>query len=166
MIVTDGARLGVHFRFLFFDSKLTMAIHISKTCNSAFYYLYNLRRVRKYLPKDNTKTLVHAFISCRIDFYMACRSINSLSYIVCRTCVLVRLICNESKYFHFTSLSVDLLWHTGKFRIEFKILFIVFQIFKFLAPSYLSFLITPKPVSTGCFKSSFRFFLHLNFTDY
>ena len=40
-----------------FDSKLTMAIHISKTCNSAFYYLYNLRRIRKYLSKDDTKTI-------------------------------------------------------------------------------------------------------------
>ena len=157
-IVIDGVRLGVQVRFLFFDSKLTMAIHISKRCNSAFYYLYNLRRVGKCLSKDNTKTLVHAFISCRIDFYMACRSINSLSYSVCRTCVLVRLICNESKYCHITSLSlsVDLHWHTVKFRIEFKILLIVFQILKVLA--YLSFLINPKPVSTGCFKVRSDFF--------
>ena len=57
-----------------FDSKLTMAIHILKTCNSAFYYLYNLRRIRKYLSKDNTKTLVHAFISSKIDYC------NSLLY--------------------------------------------------------------------------------------
>ena len=40
-----------------FDSKLTMTIHISKSCNSAFYYLYNLRRIRKYLSKNNIKTI-------------------------------------------------------------------------------------------------------------
>ena len=57
-----------------FDSMLTIAIHISKTCNSAFYYLYNLRRIRKYLSKDNTKTLIHAFISSRVDYC------NSLLY--------------------------------------------------------------------------------------
>ena len=34
-----------------------------------------------------------------------------------------------------------------KFRIEFQILLIVFKIFKDLPPSYLRFLITPKPVS-------------------
>ncbi|CAH3025334.1 unnamed protein product [Porites evermanni] len=45
-----------------------MAIHISKTCNSAFYYLYNLRRIRKFLSEDNTKTLIHAFISSRDDY--------------------------------------------------------------------------------------------------
>ena len=57
-----------------FDSKLTMATHISKTSNSAFYYLNNLRRIRKYLSKDNTKTLIHAFISSRVDYC------NSLLY--------------------------------------------------------------------------------------
>ena len=50
-----------------FDAKLAMATHITRTCNSASYYLYNLRRIRKYLSKENTKTLVHTFISSRID---------------------------------------------------------------------------------------------------
>ena len=58
-----------------------------------------------------------------------------------------RLICNESKLCHITPLLVDLHWLPVKFRIEFKNLLIVFKIFKGLAPSYLSFLITPKPVS-------------------
>ena len=51
-----------------FDAKLSVATHITRTCNSASYYLYNLRRIRKYLSKENTKTLVHAFISSRIDY--------------------------------------------------------------------------------------------------
>ena len=65
-----------------------------------------------------------------------------------------RLICNESKYCHITSLLVDLHWLPVKFRIEFKILLIIFKIFKGLAPSYLSFLITPKPVSKYNLRSS------------
>ena len=40
------------------------------------------------------------------------------------------------------------------FRIEFKILLIVFKIFRGLAPSYLSFLITSKPVSKYNLRSS------------
>ena len=62
--VSSARNLGSRF-----DSKLTMPIHLLKTCNSAFYYLYNLRHIRKYLSKGNTKTLVHAFISSRIDYY-------------------------------------------------------------------------------------------------
>ena len=57
-----------------FDAKLTMATHNTRTCNSASDYLYNLRRIRMYLSKENTKTLVHAFISSRIDYC------NSLLY--------------------------------------------------------------------------------------
>ena len=57
-----------------------------------------------------------------------------------------RLICNESKYCHITPLLVNLHWLPVKFRIEFQILLIVFKIFKGLASSYLSFLITSKPV--------------------
>ena len=71
---------------------------------------------------------------------------------MCRTCA--RLICNESKYCHITPLLVDLHWLPVKFRIEFKILLIVFKIFTGLAPSYLSFLITFKPVSKYNLSSS------------
>ena len=123
-----------------FDSKLTMAIHISKTCNSAFYYLYNLRCIRKYVSKDNTKTLIHAFISTRVDY---CNSLlyglseYQLNKLQCVQNMCARLICNESKYCHTTPLLVDLHWLPVKFRIEFKILLIVFKIFMGFAASYL-----------------------------
>ena len=119
--------------------------------------MYNLRRIRKYLSKDNTKTLIHAFISSRVDY---CNSLlyglpeyqlNKLQRVQ-NMCA--RLICNESKYCHITPLLVDLHWLPVKFRIEFKILLIVFKIFKGLAPSYLSFLITPKPVCKYNLRSS------------
>ena len=105
-----------------FDAKLTMATPITRTCNSASYYLYNLRRIRKYLSKENTKTLVHAFISSRIDY---CNSllygapeyqINKLQRVQ-HMCA--RLICNESKYCHITPLLMELHWLPIKLRIEF-----------------------------------------------
>ena len=61
--------------------------------------------------------------------------------------ILSKTICNESKYCHITPLLVDLHWLAVKLRNEFKIFLIVFKMFKGLASSYLSFLITPKPVS-------------------
>ena len=50
------------------DSNLSMGDHITKTSSIAFYYLYNIRRIRKYLSNECTETLVHAFISSRIDY--------------------------------------------------------------------------------------------------
>ena len=52
-----------------FDSRLSMATHITKICASSFYYIYNIRRIKKYLSQQSTETLVHAFITSRFDFY-------------------------------------------------------------------------------------------------
>ena len=45
------------------DSNLSMGDHITKTSSAAFYYLYNIRGIRKYLSKECAETLIHAFIS-------------------------------------------------------------------------------------------------------
>ena len=49
------------------DANLSMTEHISKICSSSFYYLNNLRRIRKYLSKKSAESLIHAFISIRRD---------------------------------------------------------------------------------------------------
>ena len=50
------------------DCNLSISDHITKTSSAAFYYLYNIRRIRKYLSKECTETLIHAFISSRLDY--------------------------------------------------------------------------------------------------
>ena len=51
-----------------FDSNWSMTDHINKACNAAFYHLHNLRRIKKYLSRDSLITLVHAFITSRLDY--------------------------------------------------------------------------------------------------
>ena len=46
-----------------FDCKMCMLSHINKTCSSGFYYLYNMRRIRKYLSRSVCESLVHVFIN-------------------------------------------------------------------------------------------------------
>ena len=57
-----------------FDSMLSMGTHINKVCSSGFYYLHNLRRIRKYLSQDCLVTLIHAFVTGRLDYW------NSFTY--------------------------------------------------------------------------------------
>ena len=52
---------------VWFDSSLNMSEHITKLCASAFFCIYSFRRIRKYLSRDSAETLVHAFISSRLD---------------------------------------------------------------------------------------------------
>ena len=51
-----------------FDYHLDMSTHVTKACASAFYYLYNIRHIRKYLSHESTERLVHAFITSRLDY--------------------------------------------------------------------------------------------------
>ena len=51
------------------DSNLSMVEHITKASSSAFFIsVYNIRRIRKYLSRENTETLIHAFLSSRIYY--------------------------------------------------------------------------------------------------
>ena len=44
------------------DSNLYMVEHITKASSAAFFfYLYSIRKIRKYLSKENTETLIHFF---------------------------------------------------------------------------------------------------------
>ena len=45
-----------------FDTHLDMRTHITKTSCSAFYYLYNIRHIRKYLSRESTEKLVHLLL--------------------------------------------------------------------------------------------------------
>ena len=58
-----------------FDSQLSMSTHISKLCSSAFFHLHNIRRIRKFLSPVETNSLVHAFVTSRVDHC------NSLLYV-------------------------------------------------------------------------------------
>ena len=87
------------------DSNLSMGDHITKTSSAAFYYLYNIRRIRKYLSKECTETLIHAFISSRLDYC------NSLLYGLPAYQIqklqrvqnsAARLVFEESKFCHIT----------------------------------------------------------------
>ena len=60
---SSARNLGV-----WFDSSLNMSELITKLCASAFFYIYNVRRIRQYLSRDSAETLVLAFISSELDY--------------------------------------------------------------------------------------------------
>ena len=119
-----------------FDAGLSMASHITKLCASSFYYIYNIRRIRKYLSRQSTEILVHAFKTSRLDYC------NGLLYGV-SDCLFnklqraqnacARLIFREQKFCHVTPVISELHWLPIKCRIEFKILLITFKILNFFS---------------------------------
>ena len=128
-----------------FDNKFSMESHVTKMCGAAFFHLHNIRRIRKHLSQDATETLVHAFVTSRVDYC------NSLLYGL-PACQLAkvqrvqnaaaRLIFRKSKFCHITPLLKELHWLPINYRIQFKILLITFKALYDMAPIYLSSLIS------------------------
>ena len=57
-----------------FDSQLSMSTHISMLCTLTFFHLHNISRIRKLLSLEEANTLVHSFVTSRVDYC------NSLLY--------------------------------------------------------------------------------------
>jgi len=50
------------------SSDLSLDRHVANVSSTGFYWLRQLRRVRRSLDMDSATTLVHAFVSSRVDY--------------------------------------------------------------------------------------------------
>ena len=129
------------------DSTLLMNSHVNNTCSNALYYLYNIRRTRKYFSRQSTETVIRSFVSSRVDYCnillygLPAYKLTELQRVQNAT---ARLIFQESKYCHVRPLLYSLHWLPVKFRIDFKILLLTYKAINGLAPFYLQKLINLK----------------------
>ena len=128
-----------------FDSTMSMLPHINTVCKSAFYHLRNLSRIRKFISTETAKTLVHAFISSKLDhcnsllYNLPKYAVKKLQYVQNAA---ARLITFSSKFNHITPILKDLHWLPINERIKFKILILTFKALHDLSPSYIQELIS------------------------
>jgi len=122
-----------------------MADHVTAVCKSCFFQLQQLRLIRSCLTMDSAKTLVHAFISSRLDYC------NSL-LVGPADCVIQKLqvqnaaawlITGTRKFDHITLIMQDLHWLPVHQRIKYKIVMLVNKCLRGLAPPYLAELCQP-----------------------
>ena len=130
-----------------FDEHMAMDIHIGNICNKAFKGLYNIRQIRKFLSAEATKILIHAFVTSHLDY---CNSLLSglpkyqpdrLQKVLNAA---ARVVCIVPKFNHISPYLKDLHWLPVEFRIEFKILLLVFKALNGIAPRYICDLIREK----------------------
>ncbi len=126
------------------DSEMSMERQVNNICKNGFYQLRQISHLRKYLDSKSTETIVHAFVSSRIDY---CNSLlNGIpQYLTDRIQRLqnaaIRMVCRLGKFDHVTPSYVTLHWLPIKERIKFKTLLITFKAINGLAPDYISELI-------------------------
>ena len=139
---TDSARnLGV-----IFDSNMNLKNHISAVCKKSYFQLQNLYHIRKYITKSACETLVHAFITSRLDYcnsllagLPAC-DISKLQHVQNTA---ARLVTKTRKFDHITPVLIELHWLPVAERIKYKVLLLTFKSLHNQAPMYLQALLTP-----------------------
>ena len=93
-----------------FDQEMSMHAHVSNLCQSTYFHLHKISKLRKYLSKKSTEALVHSVISSRLDqnnsiLYGATK--DQLNRIQHAQNAAARVISKLSKYDHITPILKD-----------------------------------------------------------
>ncbi len=117
-----------------------LKVHIDTKCKAAFRQLYSIRRIRKFLTREATETLIHAFIFSHLDY---CNGLlyDLPDYQIAKLQriqnMAARLVFKLPKFSHVTHLMVELHWLPVSYRIKFKLLLFVFKAVHGSAPQYI-----------------------------
>ena len=117
--ISDKVRsLGV-----IFDKHMTFDDQIDHVCKSSINHLRNLFRIRTYLDVNAASTVIHAFITTRLDycnhlyFGLPKYKVKKLQQI---QNIAARYVTGARKYDHITPILVQLHWLPVSYRIVFK----------------------------------------------
>ena len=141
------------------DNTFSMKPHVINTCKGAFFHLHNIRRIRKYLSRDSTEKLIHAFVSSRLDY---CNGLlyglpeKLISKLQRVPTTVARIVYCMPTFCHITPLLFDLHWLPVKFRIDYKIIITTFKCLHNTAPHYLSSLLSVQMNSEYGLRSTFQ----------
>ena len=123
--------------------------HTSRICQldtiSAWYHLYNISKVRRLLTLDQTKTVIHAYVTSKIDSNNAL--LSGLPTCLLHKLQLVqnaaaRVVTRNKKGDHVTPLLIELHWLPVDKRILYKIMLTCFKALNDIGPIYISDLLT------------------------
>ena len=139
-----------------FDESLSFRQHINEISKISLYKLRNLRHIRNHFNKKSFETLIHAFVTSKLDY---CNSLfTGIPKSVLRPLQIVqnyaaRLILKRGKFEHSTPLLYELHWLPILRRIDYKTLLITYKARNSLAPKYISELLSPAN-NMNCLRSA------------
>ena len=137
---SSGCNLGV-----ILDPSADMEDHIKKIFKTCHFHVTNISKIRKYLDRESTEAIIHAFVTTNLDY---CNAIlYGLPKVVLNRLQLVRdraarIVAFTKKYEHITPSLIDLHWLPVLYRISYKILLLVHKAINGLSPSYISNLLS------------------------
>lgn len=128
------------------DTELTMLPHISNVCRSCYGQLQSVARIRPHLTEEAAATLIHSFVTSRLDncnsllYGLSDQALHKLQLVQNSA---ARIVTRSKAHEHITPILKRLHWLPIKYRIKFKICLTVFKCLQGKAPQYLCDLIRP-----------------------
>ena len=123
-----------------FDNHMDMKSQVNTTCKATWLRLYQIGKIRPYLSVEETKSVVHAYITSKLDqnnsLLFGCKDtlIKKLQKVQNAA---VRLIFQLKKFDHISEHMKELHWLPVFYRIRFKILLLTYKAINDLGPTYL-----------------------------
>jgi len=134
------------------DDTLTLIPHINRLISVSFYYLRQIKTIRRFLSISNARLLTSGLILSRIDYCNSILFALPACHLQRLQTVLnssARLIFNRSKFDHATPLLLQLHWLRVPERIKFKVCLLTYKTLHALAPAYLTQFCNPLSAVTG-----------------
>lgn len=127
------------------EANLKFESQVRAVVRSSFFHLRELAKIKTILSKQHFETVIHAFVTSRLDYCNALyfgvsdASIRRLQVVQNAA---ARLLTGTKKSEHITPILISLHWLPVHFRIVFKILLFAFKSLNGLPP-HLSELLQP-----------------------
>ena len=123
---------------VFLDSGMDMSAQVSRMCQSAYFQLHNIAKIRHCLTVNACKTIVHALVTSKLDYGNAVlfgineRLINKLQM---TQNLAACLIMRQRRRDHITRVMIALHWLPNTYSI---MLVLTYQAVHNLAPVYIT----------------------------
>ena len=125
-----------------------MGVQVNKVCQTAWFHLYSISKIRQYLSQDQTQSAIHAYVTSRLDQNNSLLSglpdtlMNKLQKVQNAA---ARVVLGGKRDQHVTPLLKELHWLPINQRHVYKTLLLVYKSINDKGPRYLKQMLTPKP---------------------
>ncbi len=129
------------------ETDFSFSSHVKAVTKSAYYNLKNISRMRCFVSSQDLEKLVHAFITSRVYYYnglltgLPKKSIRQLQLIQ-NAAARILTRTRKSEHITFTPVLRSLHWLPVTFRIDLKVLLLVYKSLNGLGPKYIANMLT------------------------
>ncbi len=122
------------------ETDLSFSSHVKAVTKSAYYHLKNIARIRCFVSSQDLEKL--AFITSRVDYCNGLLPKKTIRQLQLIQNAAARILTRTRTSEHITPVLRSLHWLPVTFRIDFKVLLLVYKSLNGLGPKYMSDMLT------------------------